>query len=192
MRIRITKYNPIFRNSEDHYQKNEWTCPSEIGRYFDGKEFTSQEYLDTEQAYIVTVQKALSLFGINKLMVSGFVAYGDDDTIIKSLSSQTPTKTINELVFDVPSELKGSSLDILSTIQIKEGSTFKISEVDKIIKLILRNIITCQLIAEDNTFVHFGYDFYVYIGTDKSIESYNMNISKSIFVEHCHSPYLEQ
>lgn len=52
---RITKYNPKFRNELGHYQKKEWTSVSDIGKIFEGKQLTVEEYLNTENLYINSI-----------------------------------------------------------------------------------------------------------------------------------------
>jgi len=49
---RITKYNPALRHENGVYLRDEWTCFSEIGRTFEGKVFTGEDYLKVEAAYI--------------------------------------------------------------------------------------------------------------------------------------------
>ena len=49
---RITKYNPKHRNEKDEYQKMEWTSCGDIGKLYDGKEFTLNDYMAVENAYI--------------------------------------------------------------------------------------------------------------------------------------------
>ena len=62
---RVTKYNPVNRDKYGHFTLiDEWTCPSEIGKTFNGKEFTLSEYLQMEEAYINTALKFLEESGL--------------------------------------------------------------------------------------------------------------------------------
>ena len=55
-RYRITKYSPEYRNENGVYTKDDWTSCSVIGRQFDGKILTAEEYYDTEQRYIRVIE----------------------------------------------------------------------------------------------------------------------------------------
>jgi len=64
------KYNPKFRGEDGYYTlKEEWTCPSQIGKIIDGKEFTLDEYLRVETAYINTVLTFLHECGLSTLRI---------------------------------------------------------------------------------------------------------------------------
>ena len=48
----VCKYDPAFRDEKGAYKKDEWTDFSDIGRAFDGKVFTEEEYYETEDRYV--------------------------------------------------------------------------------------------------------------------------------------------
>ena len=48
----IVKYSPLFYDANGVFHKNEWTSCSEIGKSFDGKKLTTEEYFTTENNYI--------------------------------------------------------------------------------------------------------------------------------------------
>jgi hypothetical protein len=48
--------------------------------------------------------------------------------------------------------------------KIQEGDLIVESEIENILKLILREKLWCKLVSEGKLFIHFGYDFYMYIG----------------------------
>ena len=67
---RVTKYNPKYRNEFGHYTLiEEWTCPSEIGETINGKEFTLDEYLRVEAAYIHSVLNFMEESNVDSLRV---------------------------------------------------------------------------------------------------------------------------
>lgn len=69
-RWRITKYNPAFRDDNGYYTLvEEWTCPSEIGKVINGNEFTLDEYLRIEAAYIDTVIQFLNANNLDSLRI---------------------------------------------------------------------------------------------------------------------------
>lgn len=67
---RITKYNPAFRDENGNYTKiEEWTSPFEIGKTFNGKEFTFEDYCRVENAYINTILKFLNESKVSSLRI---------------------------------------------------------------------------------------------------------------------------
>lgn len=48
----IVKYSPQKYNRNGVYTADEWTSRDDIGKYFDGKLFTLEEYLNIEKHYI--------------------------------------------------------------------------------------------------------------------------------------------
>ena len=162
---RITKYNPQFRDDRGAYLKDEWTCYSEIGRKFEGKEFTLEEYLKTENAYIQAVLLFMEDLSIDSLRISLLVKNG---------------KIRKKVITDDKIEL------INNTYVNKERIAY-------IIQLILRNKIGCKFEIND-MYVHFGWDFYMYIGSIKKPSGSTIKeIEKmGLFVEEFESPYLNQ
>lgn len=52
----IVKYPPEWYNEQGVYCRDEWTCFSDIGKAFNGKLFTAEEYLEVENRYIACVE----------------------------------------------------------------------------------------------------------------------------------------
>jgi hypothetical protein len=73
----------------------------------------------------------------------------------------------------------------------KEAHLISVSDLPEMIRSILREQFWCRLEIDDR-FIHFGYDYYVYIGVKNrcaaSIKSAHAN---GLFVEPFTSPYLE-
>ncbi|GGO05872.1 DUF7683 domain-containing protein [Saccharibacillus kuerlensis] len=163
---RVTKYNPSNRNSQGHYLKDEWTCPSEIGKVFDGKQFTLEEYLNVENAYVATVFSFIKEIGLDLVRVIN------------------PTKLLsnnNDRLFEPKFE----------QIHLYEDQLIDISLVPDICRMVLRNIIGCKLVRKDKFYVHFGWDYYMYIGSMlPSEETIRLAKSNGLYVEEDVSPYL--
>ncbi|HEV7298383.1 MAG TPA: hypothetical protein VGN72_03390 [Tepidisphaeraceae bacterium] len=51
---RVTKYNPVFRDSSGAYTRDEWISFGDIGRSFDGVTLTPESYGRVEDAYVAT------------------------------------------------------------------------------------------------------------------------------------------
>ncbi len=55
---RISKYDPQFRIN-GIFTKNEWTSIWDVGNVFEGNKFTMDEYLITENNYLLAIEKLL-------------------------------------------------------------------------------------------------------------------------------------
>ena len=71
---RISKYDPQYRVN-GIYQKDEWTSMSDIGKVYDGKVFTEDEYCGVEQSYVDFVLGVCKLQGIDHLAITGLENY---------------------------------------------------------------------------------------------------------------------
>lgn len=165
---RITKYNPIFRNENGHYLQDEWICPSEIGKVLNGDLFTLENYLLIENAYIETIIEFL-----NEKKHYSLRVIGASNT---SISNEAKTSMLYENEF--------------GEINIKEDMLVNINEIRIICKMRLRNFVGFQLISKNNFFVHFGWDYYMYIGSSqKSVTAIDFASKNGLFVEEYCSPY---
>ena len=52
-----------------------------------------------------------------------------------------------------------------------EGQRMSLTEAIEVVREILREQIWCRLEAPDNAYIHVGYDYYVYVGSDRSVET---------------------
>ena len=59
----IVKYSPLFYDANGVFHKNEWTSCSEIGKSFDGKKLTTEEYFTTENNYILAMCEIIRVTG---------------------------------------------------------------------------------------------------------------------------------
>ena len=67
---RISKYNPWFRVN-GIYTKEEWTSIGDVGKCFDGKRFTFDEYIAIENNYVVFVDRIIQLTKTDLLKITG-------------------------------------------------------------------------------------------------------------------------
>ena len=65
----IVKYAPENYDEKGIYRKNEWLMVSDIGKVYDGKRFTREEYLETEDKYAQAVIRGMELAGCSFLTV---------------------------------------------------------------------------------------------------------------------------
>lgn len=52
---RVTKYDPQVRDARGRYVAEDWTSISDVGKYFDGEEFTQATYLAVEGNYLAAI-----------------------------------------------------------------------------------------------------------------------------------------
>ncbi len=151
--LRVTKYDPAFRNENGAYTRNEWTSLADLGRQFDGRLFTLDQYLEIEDGYVSTAMGLLKRAGIESLTVSGLESHSATD--------------------NVP----------------KEGDVLHGLVLARAIRSVLREEFWCRLVGP-STFIHFGYDYYMYVGVPSSCE---INATEAlvlgIFVEDFASPH---
>jgi hypothetical protein len=81
LQVRVTKYNPAFRDAQGAYTRDEWTSSSDIGRTIDGSLLTETEYKRTEDAYVRAATEFLSESGVTSLFVAGVESSAGDDSV---------------------------------------------------------------------------------------------------------------
>ena len=168
---RITKYNPNNRNKNGNYVKDDWTSVYDICKSFDGIRLTRDSYLLYENAYVNTIAKIMfinrqEIIKVEELEKRDFVYYSD----LAEMNAYNVYKSLK------------NNMAILSQ---------EVELVELIVRLILRDIIWCKLIGK-TMFIHFGYDYYMYIGSEKSLSDVLLEDIKrdGLFVEVMSSPYL--
>lgn len=65
----ISKYNPEFKDNYGRYLKEDWTAISDIGKVFDGKVLSPEDYLEMENNYIKAVYKIINFYNLKNLKV---------------------------------------------------------------------------------------------------------------------------
>ncbi|MDQ0270600.1 hypothetical protein [Cytobacillus purgationiresistens] len=161
---RVTKYNPDNRDENGSYTRDEWTCPSEIGKTINRKVFMLPEYLQIEQAYIETIMQFLQECNVQSVRMFGVEEREIEASILYEES--------------------------FSDVRWKEDSIVDQSDIPILCRMILRNFAYCRLEAMKQIYIHFGWDYYMYIGTaqltPKSIEYARQN---GLYAESYESPY---
>ena len=160
---RVTKYNPIFRGSDGAYLRSEWTSVSDIGKLFAGEVLTKEQYISVEDKYVESSFLFMDYCNIKHL-------------------------TINDL--EVRSDYYSRLFpdDVLIDQGIKDGDLLDNELIGKIIRLSLREKIWCKLLCRSKFFIHFGYDYYMYIGVGE--EDFVLpSLPDNIYAELFYSPY---
>ncbi|MDN7240849.1 hypothetical protein QWY14_03560 [Planococcus sp. N028] len=166
---RVTKYNPALRDENGYFTlKDEWISASAIGETFNGVEFTLEEYLRVESAYIESVAKFLADSNLTFLRILKF-SPGE-------ITAEEKASDLYERTFD--------------SLSLSEDALVGLDEIKLICKMVLRNFIYCQFYFDNHFFVHFGWDYYMYIGSDHpSLTAIRFAEKNGLFVENFTSPY---
>lgn len=152
IKYRITKYNPIFRDRDGSYTKNEWTSYSDIGKYYDDQRLETTDYLAIEQKYVDTLLFIFQEKKISCLQVMKLEKRRTLDQIEKFMQSKNLSISDN-----------GKS--IFSSIQ--NGDLIDVNNIPCLIQLLLRECLWCRLMSPSNNLVvEFGYDYYMYVICD--------------------------
>ncbi len=175
---RVTKYNPCYRNDKGFYVlKDEWHLYAQLGDIFEGKVFTYEDYLTVEDAYVEAILCFMDCLNLESLSVTSLEKNGlrEISKLVKSKAKKNTFYTTK--VLEIANNLhNGMVAADLETIAI-------------ITRLVLRE--NCWLKFEANgMYVHFGCDYYMYIGIKKLCEAAIKQITTlGLFVEPCRSPY---
>ena len=161
---RITKYNPARRNTKGHYPLDEWTSVSEIGKSFAGTTLTLESYLEVESAHVTSMLDFLEALGSPRMYA-------------QRVESGRPRSAA------IPG-------DVLQRAP-REGKAIPPRDVARLCRACLRERIWCRLESADRSvFVHWGYDFYMYLGAPGDYPDVAERIrDRGLFVEAFVSPY---
>ena len=76
----VTKYNPLFRNSEGVYLKDDWTDFSDIGKIRGGnKRLSYIDYVKIEDKYVSTVKFLFDYYKCEKIQLVSKNIYEDEN-----------------------------------------------------------------------------------------------------------------
>ena len=165
---RVTKYDPALRDEYGRYMLPEWTAISDVGTTYSGRTFTTEEYLATETSYVASVLSFAGESGI-----AGFTAVGVENR--------------NE------SESARAGLPTDFAASIREGGEYDVGVLETLVRLSLRELMWCKVEVGDRFYLHFGYDYYMYIGSSSECrESIRLAERSGLFVEPFVSPYLDE
>ena len=171
---RITKYDPSRRNEQGHYLENsEWTAISDIGKP-DYNNVTYEEYEEIESAYVAAIKSIMQDNNLEFLKVDSLELYDKKQDFKK----YEKTGRLRNIAVDFDKELK----------PLKDGLQLNATEIDKIIRLILRETVSMLLVNKDFE-VRFGSDFYMYVkAATLKVETIQKIEDTKLFVE----PEVEQ
>ncbi|HTK10997.1 MAG TPA: hypothetical protein VL485_27740 [Ktedonobacteraceae bacterium] len=152
---RITKYNPLFRNEKGVFLRDDWTSVADIGKSSQsnhGQPITVEEYLAVEDAYVGAIQAFLEELDLPSLQVS-------------HLENAQREREIQRMKQEREMYPMLHREEMLSRfLALEDGQFIQRTDLAPLCRLILREYVWCKLKAGSSLFVHFGRDYYMYIG----------------------------
>lgn len=135
---------PILKEKNYRWSKS-WTSIDDIGRLYDGREFTYNDYLKTEQAYVNLLISLFRYLHAQKIKIIQLEVYED-----------LPPNTIYD---------KDGKLNEWYN-KVKNNMSLSLDNLQYIVPLILReNMWGTIYHKRTRTYIHFGYDYYVYVNS---------------------------
>lgn len=164
---RVSKYNPKYRNSSGDYILDDWTSYDDIGETFFNKELTLEKYRIIENLFIDVVIFAMKETRQDFLIVSELEKIVDNNSVLN---------------------VGNESYALYKNIH--NDARIYLKEIPLFMKLQLRELTWGKLVSE-NLSVHFGYDYYMYLISSKSLNKLiDFFYEKGIYIEeNFRSPY---
>jgi hypothetical protein len=161
---RVTKYDPELRTEGGVFTRNDWTSFADIGLTFDTGVLTYAQYKTVEDAYVESGNRFMKAAGVDVLQVQGLELY--DSEFNSPASSEAP----------------------LRMPDLNEGKVVSGADLDALIRLNLRGRVWCRLAGSRGFFVHFGHDYYMYVGLP-SAQWMPPVLPRGIYAEKFESPH---
>ena len=170
---RITKYDQSQRNEIGAYiGPSAWTCYSDVGETFDGEVLTIEECLHVESEYIGAALKLFEVSGLPYLRLTRIQMqeWQKEEILTEGYPLYDPA---------------------FETIEFTEDAIVLPKDMVTVLQMIFRGFADASLEWRDKFYVHIGWDFYMYVGTNKADESTVDAIhSTGLYVERNYpSPY---
>jgi hypothetical protein len=182
---RITKYNPIFRDRSGAYTRDEWISWSDIGQVFYGVEFKKEDYLLTEANYINAVLSIMDRCAIPELKVAR-LEFGPILDLEPDASEKGRSAHFKLVDLGLASEEMRDAY-----FSARDGAWIKGAGLRNTMQLVLRELLWCKLVFPRRFFVHFGYDYYMYLGCRLGLGQIRETVAdQTLFVEPFKSPFL--
>jgi hypothetical protein len=165
---RVSKYDPGLRADPDLFL-DDWTSVSDIGDVYRGQVLSLATYLAMEDRYVAAAMSFMRESDVSSLMVVD-IEHGQPP------AAQSPADSLNTLLAE------GEPL--------REGSWLSGPALERACRLNLRELLWCKLEDPGSFFIHFGYDYYMYLGSDMPCQkSVRYAEGLGLFVEPMRSPY---
>jgi hypothetical protein len=160
----------MFRKSNGKYDLDDWTSISDIGKTFEGKLLSVDEYKCIEDKYVKVVKLIMDFISAPILIV---------DRVQRSSGGSDFEITISKY-----SELYNQNciIDLYQTISDKMELSSE--QIESLIRLLLREDIGAEVYFENKLNLFIGYDFLMGIHTSNPIDRIIADIEEiGLFVE---------
>ena len=137
MGYRVTKYDPEYRDEAGRFLRHDWISISDIAITPEG----CAEYLLIEDAYVTAICAFHAKAGAPRLEVLGLEEHG-----ISSIPPAAMDDTASRFA------------------RLPRDRVTDRAALEDVIRLALREVIWCRLERLPDFYVHFGYDYYAYVG----------------------------
>lgn len=165
---RISKYNPGLRNSQGQFQGDEWTFFAQVSQSFSGTKLTYEDYVSVENAYVRSAMLFLADAGLVSLQIAEL---------------ERP-----HVALEVSSKFQ---CILLRPENLRNDTVVRLDQLADLIRLNLRELTWCKLQEADKFYLHFGWDYYIYVGsTNPSLRAIQGTTQSGLYVEAKASPYL--
>lgn len=152
----IVKYSPQKYDSNGIYTADEWTSRCDVGKKFDGKLFTIEEYLRVEQRYVSVILSIMKATNCKYMTIQYLEA--DKEYITSRIKSSKFYNIDSELLKSMP--------------LLEEKRRIYILKITDIIRLSLREYIYVVLRNKEHKLqIEFGYDYYLKICCSLNMET---------------------
>ncbi len=152
----IVKYSPQKYDSNGIYTADEWTSRCDVGKKFNGKIFTIEEYLRVEQRYISVILSIMKATKSKYMTIQYLEA--DKEYITSRIKSSKFYNIDSELLKSMP--------------LLEENRRIYILKITDIIRLSLREYIYVVLRNKEHKLqIEFGYDYYLKISCSLNLET---------------------
>lgn len=173
LNYRITKYNPKYRNSDGAYLKEEWTSVYDIEKSYSDSKVSLQNYLDVEGLYINTAYCLYEICGAPKLYVKSLgKVLRDDYSFLEKFKLSYRKHDISSLYENMVIPDKQFFINVC--------------------KMCLREMVWCKLESDNGFYIHFGYDYYMYVGGILNNISIDKCKREELYFEEFLSPYTQE
>jgi hypothetical protein len=151
----ISKYNPAFRDNNWRYMKEDWSSISDVGKTFDGKTLTVEDYLATEDNYIKAIQIILKFYNLTYLRVCDVRKSFEDKKFMNLISKR-------KIVY---------TSDILETYNSAESiERIELKDLDVFFRLLLREDIGAKIFYPRRLKIFICYDYLMGIHSSRPIK----------------------
>ena len=158
----ITKYKKI-----DSTIYNDWISVHDIGKVYNGKVLTFEDYKKVEDSYVLAVLNVLDYISIKRVYVKNLFSYMD---LRNSYSTNVLNKPCSNALYT--NEMKDFYLNV------KNNDIIDLFQLEHLIRFKLREDIGGEIFVPYRFKLFIGYDYLMSVRTSKSLEGLFKTIEK--------------